>query len=345
MRQPPLLQIDRNNQNVAEGGDVDPEVQAEYSRQEARNLVRNHLDNHVGNNPGRSSDYVTWVATLHPENAEVTVDQRFFVPGNPWWRIYEDTKNNNHTVPTATAVAIDDDDDVEVGNNHNNYSGQDYNAPNSNSNGSSPSMKDTNANVQYPSLCLVCSPVDTFAGVMNLGFALMGVVLTESFALFLCYIPAFILYHIANLFSPPNVLTGLFYSFFMIFYYACALGDSICLLASVLVTEIVAACGYLVSLCTGGVLMARFWHQYIRRVCHGIRIALRNKLYFSNPTRDFLLCNSRNNQEFERQASDSRNAPVSAVVQQLPAPSTSTSGQPISAVVQHVPSEHITIKE
>ena len=34
--------------------------------------------------------FVTWIATLHPENADVTIDQRFFVSGNPWWAIYED---------------------------------------------------------------------------------------------------------------------------------------------------------------------------------------------------------------------------------------------------------------
>jgi hypothetical protein len=24
---------------------------------------------------------VTWIATLHPENADITIDQRFFIPG------------------------------------------------------------------------------------------------------------------------------------------------------------------------------------------------------------------------------------------------------------------------
>ena len=55
--------------------------QAARHRQEAQNLVRDHLRNHAQHNHGASSDYVTWIATLHPENADITIDRRFFVPG------------------------------------------------------------------------------------------------------------------------------------------------------------------------------------------------------------------------------------------------------------------------
>ncbi len=55
--------------------------QAARHRQDAQNLVRDHLRNHAQHNPGASSDYVTWIATLHPENADITIDRRFFVPG------------------------------------------------------------------------------------------------------------------------------------------------------------------------------------------------------------------------------------------------------------------------
>ena len=46
---------------------------------------------------------MTWIACLHPENAEVTIDQRFFIPGNPWWTVYEGAKRD---IPTATAVPV-----------------------------------------------------------------------------------------------------------------------------------------------------------------------------------------------------------------------------------------------
>jgi hypothetical protein len=56
-------------------------LEAARHRQHAQTIVRDHLENHADNNPGASSDYVTWIATLHPENADITIDQRFFVPG------------------------------------------------------------------------------------------------------------------------------------------------------------------------------------------------------------------------------------------------------------------------
>ena len=61
--------------------DLEASAQAAMHREHAQNLVREHLEHHVSHNPGASSDYVTWIATLHPENAEITIDQRFFVPG------------------------------------------------------------------------------------------------------------------------------------------------------------------------------------------------------------------------------------------------------------------------
>jgi hypothetical protein len=41
-------------------------VQAARAQRAGTDLVREHLEQHVGQNPGRSSDYVTWIATLHP---------------------------------------------------------------------------------------------------------------------------------------------------------------------------------------------------------------------------------------------------------------------------------------
>jgi hypothetical protein len=69
MRNPPIF------------SDEEAARQAALSRDQACDLVRSHLDRHAANNPGASSDYVTWIATLHPENADITIDQRFFVPG------------------------------------------------------------------------------------------------------------------------------------------------------------------------------------------------------------------------------------------------------------------------
>ena len=66
---------------IIDGEDEEAALEAARHRYHASVLVRDHLESHAANNPGASSDYVTWIATLHPENAETTIDQRFFIPG------------------------------------------------------------------------------------------------------------------------------------------------------------------------------------------------------------------------------------------------------------------------
>jgi hypothetical protein len=51
-------------------------------------VIRDHVTSYLELNPEAS--YVTWIATLHPENAEVTIDPRFLIPGNPWSTVYEE---------------------------------------------------------------------------------------------------------------------------------------------------------------------------------------------------------------------------------------------------------------
>lgn len=80
MKNPPVLQEDQP-MPTAPVEDEEAELEATRHRYHASMLVRDHLETHAANNPGASSDYVTWIATLHPENADVTIDQRFFVPG------------------------------------------------------------------------------------------------------------------------------------------------------------------------------------------------------------------------------------------------------------------------
>ena len=72
--------VNRNEHSDNED-DARARQEARVHRQNAQNMVRDHLQNHVRHNPGASSDYVTWIATPHPENAEIQIDTRFFVPG------------------------------------------------------------------------------------------------------------------------------------------------------------------------------------------------------------------------------------------------------------------------
>jgi len=51
--------------------DVDAEAEAAETRRQGTELIQQHLHAHLRNNP--DSSYVSWIATLHPENAEVTI--------------------------------------------------------------------------------------------------------------------------------------------------------------------------------------------------------------------------------------------------------------------------------
>ena len=65
-----------------EESDIEAEAMAAQAQQQGVDLIRSHVSTYLEHNPEAS--YVSWIATLHPENAEVTIDPRFNIPGNPW---------------------------------------------------------------------------------------------------------------------------------------------------------------------------------------------------------------------------------------------------------------------
>lgn len=77
------------NATQSERDQLAEEVAAE-AREQGVELIRNHLGEYLVQNP--DADYVTWIATLHPENAEVTIDPRFLIPGNPWATVFEEAR-------------------------------------------------------------------------------------------------------------------------------------------------------------------------------------------------------------------------------------------------------------
>jgi hypothetical protein len=221
--------------------------------------------------------------------------------GNPWWMIYEDAKKNQ--IPTATAIAVIDAElHEEMGESH---QGSGSVQPIGNACGTGSANK-------RPHFCLICNPVNLLSEFIVATLALVLVLVCELLAIFVFYIPGAIFFNLARPFSPPNACTGIFYSFFMIFYFGFALCDSILLIISVLTTEILACIGYITSFCTGGVLMSMFWHQHTRRSCHGIRVTFRNKLS-CNPPRHLALCQSRNNETMEQQNLIAESVPVHGV--------------------------------
>eukprot|EP00978_Attheya_sp_CCMP212_P039895 scaffold212008_cov56-Attheya_sp.AAC.1 len=72
-------------------------LEAQEARDRGTQLIRDHLEEHLANNP--SSTYVTWIATLHPENATVTIDERFLIPNNPWLVVYAEAVEQNKFPP------------------------------------------------------------------------------------------------------------------------------------------------------------------------------------------------------------------------------------------------------
>jgi len=183
------------------------------------------------------------------------------LPGNPWGTIGEVWKPD---MPSAVAVPVDEEQaaPMTTGNNNNNNSPQHFIG--------------------------LCSPVELFCAFMVILLTMCGVLICEVMGL-VWYICAFVPYWLAKPMDPPNFFTGILYSFFMIFYYAFAIADSVCLLASVCVAESCAVVCWVTSMLFGGIFVANHRHQYIRRTCHAIRGSLRAS--FLNPPRH-LFCSS-----------------------------------------------------
>lgn len=146
---------------------------------------------------------------------------------------------------------------------------------------------------------MTCSPINLFAGFLTSFHALLGVLLCEFLAFTLCHLPAAVFYHAEQTFSPPNACTGIMYSLCMIFYYSFALCDSIVLLSSVVLSESLAVMALLVGALTGGILWGQYWHQQVRRMCHGVRIVFRRKAS-GNPPRHFLFWNQQREEAMEQ---------------------------------------------
>jgi len=279
MKSPPIL--NQANQDL--------EVQVAEARATGETIIRNHLDNHLAHNSGASSDYISWIATLHPENAQVEIDERFFIPGNPWWSIYEETVN----MPYATAVPMPapnvESEQQQSNLQHNAYCEDKEKCLSSTTTHVSDGF--TGEPVPPPArqedllhYCLRCNPMDMMLGLSTTFFAILWTFIFELIELIFYFVAA-LFYHIAQSLGPGNIFTGFFYSFFMIMYFAFATVDSSLLLGSVVGAEVCIFVGWILGCLFGGIWVANKRHQFVRRVCHRIRWAFRNKK--SEPPRTF----------------------------------------------------------
>lgn len=239
--------------------DEEAEALAQEARERGTNLIRDHLSSHLEQNPG--SSFVTWIATLHPENAQVAIDHRFFVPNNPWWTVYEEAKS----VPVV-AIEIVDDDQLPAAS-----------APSTQQQQQQQHTATHQEIARSHSRCNLysCSPVELIIG-FSVGVSAFGTVFGMELAAFAMYFVSSIFYHLAQLMKRgPMVITGFFFGLFSGLYYIFAGVESLLLFISVFISELLA------GICCGvccffvGCSRASLWHQYIRRTCHLIRWAFR----------------------------------------------------------------------
>ena len=234
------------------GSDEGARVQAANAVEQGTTMIRDHLSNHMDANP--DSSYVTWIATLHPENACVTIDTRFLIPGNPWWTAYEDSKTG---MPSAVAVLVEGDIPDPIAASKEN---------------------------ERPHFCQVCNPIVWITGGALTLAAVLAVNAVEILASCMYYLSAGF-FHTSKCLSKPTVKAVCLYPLFRLLYYIFAVVDSILLMTSVLIAEILAASTYILVVIFGGHLVACTWHQFLRRTCHATRHYHRKRC---NPPRQFV---------------------------------------------------------
>jgi hypothetical protein len=283
--------------------DNDAAAQAARARRIGTNIVRSHLQTHLDNNP--DSSFMTWIATLHPENASVTIDERFFIPGNPWQTVYQEaitmaerpqrpqpphrqTMQSDEARPEQPAHQAQKVRPVEDANNDDSSSSSIYAAspaaaPPPTPASSAGHSSDSFCGPRTVELLRHCSPVDLLIGTI-LGLTLIATVVGLEVTALFVYCCAALFYHLLTTFlSPPGWLTGWLYALAGLLYLVFALVDAILLLLSVAIGEFLAALQFALSFCFGGCHFAATWHQAFRRTTHWIRVRFRAP--WQNPKR------------------------------------------------------------
>jgi len=298
MKSPPILNLEKQDpraqvaearaagETILNRENQDPEVQeVSEARAAGETIIRRHLDNHLAHNGGGSSDYISWIATLHPENAQVEIDERFFIPGNPWWSIYEETVD----IPYATAVAVPAADAGDERTQHqqsnvaqNAEHEEDVQCISSNTSHVTDDAfagQEVESHVrrqeELPHFCLRCNPVDMGLGILSTCLAIVITFITELTALIFYFVAAFF-FHAAKAIGPPRAFTACLRNFYMIMYFVFAMVDSALLLSSVIAAESCGMVGWIVGCLVGGIWIANKRHQFVRRICHRIRWAFRH---------------------------------------------------------------------
>ena len=223
--------------------------------------IRSHCDSYLQSNQG-SASYVTWIATLHPENASVQIDPRFKIPGNPWLAVFEEAKEDfqkGRQPITASSVSV------------------------------SPSA---------PDLLHVEEGTDTkpsgktFSGFLDLviGATLALTAILTAFAIEICAAYCYLSYWLCDKICEKCKPVGIFS--WLPFFIAYIIGQSfrlidiLLLFLSVIIVESISAMNYL--LCTIFACsheVGKNAHQMTRRLSHHIRWAFRRPFKDYEPKR------------------------------------------------------------
>lgn len=266
----PPLSNDTDTDSVPRSSDEEAQASAASAREQGLACIRDHCAQHISRNP--TSSYVTWIATLHPENARVSVDPRFLEGGNPWWTVYEEAREQWHkgarvvpgvavtpVVPSAPPPSICDGQDEVAGDSchdHDEGAGDGHRARRGG--------------------VVKCGGGGLLDVVIGYALVLLGasvafaVELTASF----CYLGRWLCGKLTGRCSPPGIITWIPFSVAFVLGNVFQLLDAVLLLVGILLVECIALvnyaiCAILAFSCDRGGAM----HQTTRKLPHVIRWA------------------------------------------------------------------------
>lgn len=248
--------------------DLEAEEIAAEARQEGVNLIRGHLSTYLKHNP--EADYVTWIATLHPENAQVSIDPRFLIPGNPWSTVFDEVVATMNGV----VIAVDNNGQEDELPGSSPFHDHDHDESGGSCRKHDPTL--------HPLRQIGVEPHRTLGGLVPLtvGFSCILGAVAVAFSLQIAstivYCVAVICYHICRILPPLHPCTTILYALpvgLMTIFRAL---DLLLLVMDTGLVEILAALAYIV--CTPlsfSRTVGWFYHQQTRKLPHYVRWACR----------------------------------------------------------------------
>ena len=249
---PPLYQ------STIPNTDEEAQVAVDQARAEGISVISQHCRDHLSNNP--DSSYVTWIACLHPENAQVSIDPRFLIEGNPWLTVYEEAKEDLQK--NQGRVAADDGNVV------------------------SPSPQNgEDTKTEKNEKCCSSSGGGGFLDYL-VGSSLVLTAVTASFVFELsssyCFLSNWICNKIMDKLSPPGLFTCLPFSITYVLAKVFQVLDVVLLWSSILVVESIAGANYAIcTILSCSHKRGRGIHQTTRKLSHLIRWKVRISIALS----------------------------------------------------------------